>query len=549
MARGRARRGACRQIAVVTGVWLLSTAPALANGPAVYSVADIRGGVSGVAVLGDGSILYSIPSRYRVVRTYVDGRRVPFAGTGSSGDPADGTLATRAALRAPGKLVVAANETVLIADSGTCIPCARVLQITPDGRISGLAGQPIPPDRTSSLDVGDGGPATQAWLGGSWMSPLPDGGLLLADSWQSRVRRTHPDGTITTVAGTGATDAYAGEGGPALGATLPQPADVASLSDGGFVITATNRVLRIAPDGTIRTVVSADLVQPRGVAPAAGGGFVFTDAGIGLVKHVASGGQIRPLAGDRSVGQSGCRYEAPSAAGLFNGEGVHPLRAALCEPVAITRDPFGGWLIADARGIHMLAKPGAARMGVAITRPQANRRRLRFTATASGSASLEVTGPKRVVSVTRDSVRPGTNFIRLPKSPPGVSTVVLRARSHAGAVDEDRLGLLLGGRLPLWLGQGLIEGDERFADAHLQVQHHAASADAAPEYVDRCRPFGARRVDCVVRDNDYDACVEILYVRLLASGLLREGSYRCRRGKPFRHEVPRRSQHWALPLL
>jgi hypothetical protein len=549
VARGRARSGACRQIALVTGVWLLSIAPALANDPAVFSVAQVPGGASGVAVLRDGSIIYSISSRHRVVRTYLDGRHVAFAGTGSSGDPVDGNQATRAALRTPEKLVVAADGTVLIADSGTCTPCARVFRITRDGKISSLAGRPYIPNRTSFLEVGDGGPATQAWLGGSWMSQLPDGGLLLADSQQSRVRRIHPDGTITTVAGTGVSNAYAGEGGPALGATLPQPADVASLSDGSFMITAANRVLRIAPDGTIRTVVRTDLVQPKGIAPAAGGGYLFADAGIGLVKHVSPAGQIKPLAGDRSLAQAECRYETPSAAGLFNGEGVHPLRAALCEPLAITRDPFGGWLIADARGISMLAKPGAARMGVAITRPQAGRRRLLFAATARGSARLEVTGPGRVVRVTRGSVRPGTNIIRLPKFPPGVSTVVLRARSYAGAVDEDRLGLLLGGRLPLWLGQQLIEGDWRFSDARLQARPHAVAADGSPEYVDRCRRFGPRRVDCVVRDHDYDACVEILYVRSRASGLLREGSYRCKRGTPFRQHIPDRSRTWALPLL
>jgi hypothetical protein len=56
-------------------------------------------------------------------------------------------------------------------------------------------------------------------------------------------------------------------------------------------------------------------------------------------------------------------------------------------------------------------------------------------------------------------------------------------------------------------------------------------------------------VDCVIRENDYDACVQILYLRLASSGLLRQGSYRCGRGGPFRHQIPRRSKTWPYPLL
>jgi hypothetical protein len=84
---------------------------------------------------------------------------------------------------------------------------------------------------------------------------MPDGGLLIADTGNDRVRRVMPDGTITTVVGTGVRG-YSGDGGPAASAELFTPHNLAVLPDGGFLIadTGNNRVRRVWPDGTITTV-------------------------------------------------------------------------------------------------------------------------------------------------------------------------------------------------------------------------------------------------------------------------------------------------------
>src|SRR5262245_50553394 len=65
---------------------------------------------------------------------------------------------------------------------------------------------------------GDGGPADRARLfapGGIALDA--DGGLLVADMYNHRVRRIDRRGAITTIAGTG-TAASAGDGGPATAA-------------------------------------------------------------------------------------------------------------------------------------------------------------------------------------------------------------------------------------------------------------------------------------------------------------------------------------------
>jgi hypothetical protein len=68
--------------------------------------------------------------------------------------------------------------------------------------------------------LGDGGPATSAQLCGA-QSPAVDasGNIYFFDYGNARIRKIAPDGTITTIAGTGV-HGSSGDGGPALNATL-----------------------------------------------------------------------------------------------------------------------------------------------------------------------------------------------------------------------------------------------------------------------------------------------------------------------------------------
>src|SRR5207249_6035509 len=85
------------------------------------------------------------------------------------------------------------------------------------------------------------------------------GSLFIADSANHRVRKRAPNGTLTTVAGTG-TPGFAGDEGPAMAAQLNQPLGVAVDSqDNLFIVDSLNyRVRRVAPDGTITTVFGGE---------------------------------------------------------------------------------------------------------------------------------------------------------------------------------------------------------------------------------------------------------------------------------------------------
>jgi hypothetical protein len=87
---------------------------------------------------------------------------------------------------------------------------------------------------------------------------LPGGGFLAVTGDDCRVWRKLPDRAAEPVAGngfcaSGPAAASAGDGGPATAALLWHPEDVEATPDGGFVVRETDRIRRVAPDGTIST--------------------------------------------------------------------------------------------------------------------------------------------------------------------------------------------------------------------------------------------------------------------------------------------------------
>lgn len=208
-----------------------------------------------------------------------------------------------------------------------------VLHVDRRWRVRLVAGQRHGDPTGGRWFSGDGGPATKARLTAHGLSALPDGGFLIADAANCRVRRVGADGIITTVAGSGPAfctpslppcydprpclpGGPAGDGGPARAAALLGPRGVAATGDGGFLVaeTAGHRIRRVAPDGMISTVAgtgaepinlgtrrppytgqatAAALDNPSEVEPTADGGFLFSD--YNGVHKVDADGLIRTL--------------------------------------------------------------------------------------------------------------------------------------------------------------------------------------------------------------------------------------------------------------
>jgi hypothetical protein len=262
------------------------------------------------------------------------------AGTGVMGDDGDGGQARAAAIDQPRSVSWTPGGGFVWAEPYS----HRVRIVDANGIVRTLAG-------TGEAGFGgDGGPAAEARLDFVHAAvPTADGGFLLVDSLNNRIRKISSGGMISTVAGTGQTG-FSGDGGLATSAEINHPRSVVALPDGGFLIPDSNnhRVRRVSASGTITTVAgtgaqgfsgdggqatSAQLSIPFAVAPTADGGFLIADIGNQRIRKVSSAGVITTVAGN---GLSG-----------FSGDGGPATAASLRDPHDLVALAGGGFLIAD----------------------------------------------------------------------------------------------------------------------------------------------------------------------------------------------------------
>jgi len=311
------------------------------GGPAVAAAINEP---AGVAVMPDGGYLFADAGNDRVRRIFPDGTINTVAGPGNFGVPGDGGPATAAGLRDPLGVAAFPDGSYLIADAGA----ATIRRVSAAGIITTVAGTGTPGYS------GDGGAATAAQLfAPSGVAVTADGGFLIADTGNSRVRKVSPAGTIRTVAGTGAFG-FSGDGGPATAAQLGQnsPYAVAVTADGGFLIgdETNSRVRRVSPTGVITTIAgtgvrgfsgdggsatAAQLDTPMGVAATPDGGVLISDFFGNRVRWVSPTGVIRTVAGTG-------RFVV-----FKNGDGGPATAADIDFPFGIASTPNGGFVFGE----------------------------------------------------------------------------------------------------------------------------------------------------------------------------------------------------------
>jgi uncharacterized protein (TIGR03437 family) len=181
---------------------------------------------SAAAYAPDGSLYFAELHSHRIARLAPNGRLQLIAGTGSSGDAPENATAATARLSSPTHLLFDPVGNLYIADQGN----HKIRRITPAGLITTLAG-------TGAAGFsGDEGPAAAARLNQPNALALDAAGnLYIADMGNHRIRRIAPNGTITTVAGTG----QPGRGAdniPATESALRFPNSVAIHPSGDLLI-------------------------------------------------------------------------------------------------------------------------------------------------------------------------------------------------------------------------------------------------------------------------------------------------------------------------
>ena len=179
-----------------------------------------------------------------------------------------------------------------------------IVRVAPDGAQSIVAGNGV------EGFSGDGGPATQAMLGDpTGIAIAPDGSLYIAEQANFRVRKVAPDGTISTVAGTGVAG-FGGDGGPATLAQLTHAERVAVGADSTLYILDGQRIRRVTTDGVISTAAGDGTVGFSGdggpatsaalnassLVAAPDGGFYIADFGNHRIRRVGPDGIITTVA-------------------------------------------------------------------------------------------------------------------------------------------------------------------------------------------------------------------------------------------------------------
>ena len=288
-----------------------------------------------------GNMYIADASNSRVRKVDTNGTITTFAGTGDFGDFGDTNVATKAGMNRPYGVVMDKAGNLYIADAYN----DAIRKVAASGGImSTFAG-------TFQGFGGDGGGATGALMDTPTALVFDAAGnLYIADTNNHRIRKVGTDGNITTFAGNGNAADF-GDGGPATSASLNSPEGLAIDNAGNIYVadTASHRVRKISPDGTITTVAGngsggfqgdggpatkANLYYPKGLAvDASSGNLYIADWLNSRIRVVTPDGNIYTVAGNGS-------YD-------YYGDGGPATSAALRFPWGLAVDAAGNVYVAD----------------------------------------------------------------------------------------------------------------------------------------------------------------------------------------------------------
>jgi len=316
---------------------------------------------AGVAINGSGNVFIADFFSQRIRRVdATSGIITTAAGNGILGYLGDGGPATSASLSFAYGVAADGQGNLYIADTSN----NRIRRVdAATGIITTVAGG------GQWNNLGDGGPATSAFLAGPYSVALDaQGNLFISDPGDNRVRRVDAvTGIISTVAGNG-TMGFSGDGGPATSASLNLSifGGIALDAEGNLFIADcyNNRIRRVdAATGIITTVAGTGDPSSRGDGgPATGAGIAFpenvtvdaqgnlfiSELRIRRVDRVT--GIITSVAGNGSLNNG-------NGSANFGGDGGPATSASLSLALGLAVDDQGTLFISDTAYNRIRAVP------------------------------------------------------------------------------------------------------------------------------------------------------------------------------------------------
>ncbi len=322
------------------------------NGQSVFRIQDGPAMTTAIGVPAglfrdkEGVVYFSTVANAMVASVDLAGNVKLVAGSGSSGNAADGTAALEANLGQIAAVAVLSGKGLLIADA----PNNRVRLIDSAGILRPFAGA------GEYYASGNGGPALNASIDQlTTMLPLPDGSVVVAQG--CLMRKVDKAGTIRALAGE-ATCGFEGDNGPAAAARFSDIQGLAKGADGSILVadSLNNRIRKIAPDGIVTTIAGigaagfsgdfgpadrAKLNRPSGLAVDFAGVIYIADTENHRIRRVGLDGVISTIAGNGSTG---------SASGTNDslGDNGGAQLAKLYRPLSVAVDIDGSLLIVDS---------------------------------------------------------------------------------------------------------------------------------------------------------------------------------------------------------
>jgi sugar lactone lactonase YvrE len=246
---------------------------------------------------------------------------------------------TAAAFNTPSGVALDAGGNLYVADTGN----NAIRKVTPQGLVSTLAGDGMAGYR-------DGKGAGAQFNGPLAVALAADGAVYVADTYNDRIRRIAPDGTVTTVAGTGVAGLA---DGPAAEARFDTPGGLAITAGGELLIAdmVNNAIRKLGKDGQVSTVAVAPegerdalLRSPLGLAATQDGYIYVASARHGRLAQITPKGEVAALVDVDHPPQPG-----------YGDDGSVRLYA----PRAMALAPDGSLFVTDAATfrLHHIAPP------------------------------------------------------------------------------------------------------------------------------------------------------------------------------------------------